>query len=150
MTQSILVQLYRFDFQRMSNIRKLLTDLRWSLLLVFMVMYLQYACMDEQTKHNHNKECWIQWYNFFYDRKHKFGLNLQLICNHLRWFIFLDMSCTALASDFLALSLFNTFRKLNKGSLLAKGLCIFGDCAYADSLTFTQWTKYSHNKGSSI
>ena len=71
---------------------------------------------------------------FFCGRKHKFGLNLQAICDHRRRFIFIDISSPAASSDFLAFSLSNIFDKLENENLLHQKLCLFGDCAYTNNM----------------
>merc|ERR1712232_663626 len=59
--------------------------------------------------------------------------NLQAVCDHKRRFIYLDICSPASTSDFLAFSVSSLYEKLERGGLLAEGLCIFGDAAYANS-----------------
>ena len=70
---------------------------------------------------------------FFCGRKHKFGLNLQAVCDsHLR---FLDISIIfgGSTSDTLAFELSHLKEKLTTPGFLAPGLHLFGDNAYINS-----------------
>ena len=68
---------------------------------------------------------------FFCGRKHKFGLNLQAVCDAEGRFLDLDIGHPGATSDFLALST-SDFHSRLENNLLAPGLCIFGDNAYVN------------------
>ena len=60
---------------------------------------------------------------FFCGRKHKFGLNLQAVCDAECRFLDLDIGHPGATSDFLAFSTSSLHSKLEDG-ILAPGLCI--------------------------
>ena len=68
---------------------------------------------------------------FFCGRKHKFGLNLQAVCDSEGRFLDLDIAHPGATSDFLAFST-SSFHTRLENNLLAPGLCIFGDNAYVN------------------
>ena len=67
----------------------------------------------------------------FCGRKHKFGLNLQAICDAECQFLDIDIGHPGATSDYLAFATSSFHGKLENG-LLAEGLCIFGDNAYVN------------------
>lgn len=71
---------------------------------------------------------------FFCGRKHKFGLNMQAICNDKKQFTDISISYGASTSDLLAFEV-SAFRQkqLNTPGFLAEGLCLFGDNAYVNT-----------------
>ena len=68
---------------------------------------------------------------FFCGRKHKFGLNLQAVCDAECRFLDIDMSHPAATSDYLAHTT-STMHDLLEDNILAPGLCLFGDNAYVN------------------
>ena len=70
---------------------------------------------------------------FFCGRKHKYGLNLQAICDaHLR-FRHISILFGACSSDTLAFELTDLKQNLDRQGFLAPGLCLFGDNAYINT-----------------
>jgi len=70
---------------------------------------------------------------FFCGRKHKFGLNLQGVCDSLGRFLFVEVRQPAACSDFIAFQKCLLRHELEKTKdFLAPGLCIFGDSAYVN------------------
>ena len=68
--------------------------------------------------------------NFFCERKHKFGLNLQGTCDLEGCFLDVCIAHPASTSDYLSFSTSSLKNKLEMPGFLAEGLCIFGDNAY--------------------
>jgi hypothetical protein len=69
---------------------------------------------------------------FYCGRKHKFGLNLQAICDSKKRFLYLSIIFPAATSDFLAFEASPFLQKLEQQGFLAEGLCLFGDNAYVN------------------
>ncbi len=69
---------------------------------------------------------------FYCGRKHKFGLNLQAVCDHKRRFLALSIIYGASSSDLLAFEGSPLRVQLEKEGFLAPGLCLFGDNAYVN------------------
>ena len=70
---------------------------------------------------------------FFCGRKHKYGLNLQAICDaHLR-FQHISILFGSRSSDTLAFELTDLKQNLDREGFLVPGLCIFGDNAYINA-----------------
>jgi len=67
---------------------------------------------------------------FFCGRKHKFGLNLQAICDHEKRFTYVSIKFPCATSDFLSFEATPLRNKLEIPGFLAPGLCLFGDNAY--------------------
>jgi DDE superfamily endonuclease len=66
---------------------------------------------------------------FFCGRKHKFGLNLQAICDSEGRFLDVSILYPGSTADCLAFEGMSIYKRLQDG-LLAPGLCLFGDNAY--------------------
>jgi hypothetical protein len=66
---------------------------------------------------------------FFCGRKHKFGLNMQAVCDAEGRFLDVEIGHPASTSDFLAFSTSRFHSKLETDGFLADGLCLFGDNA---------------------
>lgn len=71
--------------------------------------------------------------NFFCSRKHKYGLNLQGVCDHKRQFIEAWITHPAATSDFLSFTISKFIRKLETPGFLAPGLVLFGNNAYVSN-----------------
>ena len=69
---------------------------------------------------------------FFCARKHKFGLNLQAVCDSKKRFIDLSLKFPGSTSDFLAFQSSSLRLKLDEEGFLAPGLCLYGDNAYVN------------------
>lgn len=69
---------------------------------------------------------------FLCGRKHKFGLNMQAICDARGRFLDLSIMFPASTSDCLAFESSDLYKQLLDG-ILAEGLCLFGDNAYINS-----------------
>lgn len=69
---------------------------------------------------------------FWCGRKHKFGLNMQAICDARGRFLDLSIMFPASTSDCLAFEQSDLYKQLLDG-ILAEGLCLFGDNAYINS-----------------
>ena len=69
---------------------------------------------------------------FFCGRKHKYGLNLQAVCDHMCRFLDISIIYGGSSSDLLAFE--NSFIKnmMENPDFLAEGLCFFGDNAYVN------------------
>ena len=70
---------------------------------------------------------------FFCGRKHKFGLNLQAICDHKKRFIYISVMYGASASDHIAFEVSDLRQKLSEEGFLAPFLVLFGDNAYINT-----------------
>jgi hypothetical protein len=70
---------------------------------------------------------------FFCGRKHKFGLNLQGMCDSECRFLDIAIGHPASTSDFLAFSTSKLYRQLEKPGFLHRSLAIFGDSAYVNN-----------------
>jgi DDE superfamily endonuclease len=70
--------------------------------------------------------------SFFCERKNKFGLNCQAVCDVKGRFLDLSIVYPGCTSDCLAFEGMTLYEKLENG-LLAPGLCLFGDNAYMNS-----------------
>ena len=70
---------------------------------------------------------------FFCGRKHKYGLNMQAVCNHRRQFTEISIRHGAAASDHLSFEVSQLRQKLGTEGFLADGLCLFGDNAYVNT-----------------
>jgi len=76
----------------------------------------------------------IQSGSFFSGRKHKFGLNMQAICDADCHFLEFWIANPASASDYISFITSEFYnRKLQKSNFLARGLVLFGDNAYVSS-----------------
>ena len=69
---------------------------------------------------------------FMCARKHKFGLNLQAICDSEYRFLDLSIIFGGACSDLLAFEASPIRQRLGSDNFLAPGLCIFGDNAYVN------------------
>lgn len=66
-------------------------------------------------------------------RKHKFGLNMQAICDSQQRFLDVSICNPGSASDYYCWH-YSSFReKCLKDNFLANGLCLYGDCAYVST-----------------
>ena len=70
---------------------------------------------------------------FFCGRKHKYGLNLQAVCDHKKRFLDLSINFGAASSDHMAFLVSHLKEKLSTPGFLADGLCLFGDNAYVNT-----------------
>lgn len=70
---------------------------------------------------------------YFCGRKHKYGLNMQAVCDHNGRFLDVSIMYGGASSDILAFEASALYGKLKHDSLLAPGLCLFGDNAYLNS-----------------
>jgi len=76
----------------------------------------------------------IQSRSFFSGRKHKFGLNMQAICDADCLFLEFWIANQASALDYISFITSEFYnRKLQKSNFLARGLVLFGDNAYVSS-----------------
>jgi DDE superfamily endonuclease len=73
---------------------------------------------------------------FFCGRKHKFGLNMQAICDSESRFLDVCIRHPGATSDFLSFTSSSIYRKLEEDNFLAPGLCLFGDLAYVNCRYF--------------
>ena len=69
---------------------------------------------------------------FFCGRKHKFGLNLQAVCDHKKRFLNISILFPASCSDFIAFESAPLRFQMEEEGFLAPGLCLFGDNAYVN------------------
>lgn len=75
---------------------------------------------------------------FFCGRKHKYGYNMQAICDSHCRFMDVCIKHPAATSDYLAFTTSNIYYKLeNNSSFLAEGLSIYGDNAYVNNQYMT-------------
>lgn len=70
---------------------------------------------------------------YFCERKYKFGMNLQAVCNHKRRFTSVSIKCPGKTSDYVAFQLSGIKSMLEQPNFLAPGLCLFGDNAYVNT-----------------
>ena len=70
---------------------------------------------------------------YFCGRKNKYGLNMQGVCDHNGRFLDVSIMHGGSSSDLLAFEASDLHSKLKNQSLLAPGLCLFGDNAYINS-----------------
>ena len=70
---------------------------------------------------------------FFCGRKHKFGLNLQAICDHKKRFLYISVMYGASASDHIAFEVSELRQKLSLDGFLALALALYGDNAYVNT-----------------
>ena len=70
---------------------------------------------------------------FFCGRKHKFGYNMQAVCDHRGRFLEVWITHPASASDFLTYLLSDFHHKVKQKGFLADGLVLFGDNAYVSN-----------------
>jgi len=74
---------------------------------------------------------------FFCGRKHKFGLNMQAVCDSRRRFIDVSIRNPASASDFLSFATSSLYSKLAVAGFMDPGLTLYGDNAYVNCETMT-------------
>ena len=70
---------------------------------------------------------------FYSGHKHKFGLNLQAICNHKKQFTYISIVYGLSSSDHMAFEVSELRHELERSGFLAPGLVIFGDNAYVNT-----------------
>ena len=70
---------------------------------------------------------------FFCGRKHKYGLNMQAVCDHHCRFLDVSIMYGGAASDLLAFEASDLYGRLKDHALLAPGLCLFDDNAYVNT-----------------
>lgn len=70
---------------------------------------------------------------FFCGRKKKFGLNMQAVCDARRRFLWVDIKYPGSTSDYFAFDQSSLKIQLEQAGFLRRGLCLFGDAAYANS-----------------
>ena len=70
---------------------------------------------------------------YFCGRKSKYGLNMQAVCDHNGKFLDVSIMYGGSSSDLLAFEASDLYHKLKNHSLLAPGLCLFGDNAYINT-----------------
>lgn len=73
---------------------------------------------------------------FYCGRKHKYGLNMQGLCDSEGRFLDVTVAHPASFSDFLVFSDTKLYRRLEEPNFLAKGLIILGDLAYVNCRYF--------------
>jgi hypothetical protein len=73
---------------------------------------------------------------FFCGRKHKFGLNMQGVCDADGKFLDVSIGHPASTSDFLAFTTSDFHKKIETPGYLSPGLCVFGDSAYVNNSYF--------------
>ena len=83
--------------------------------------------------------------NFYCGRKGKYGLNCQAVCDLRGRFLDMSILYPGSTSDCLAFEGMSLYHRL-ENSLLAKGLCLFGDNAYLNSVYMA--TPYKSASGS--
>ena len=88
--------------------------------------------MNRPTLHE-AKKVGVDQQKFYCGRKHKFGLNCQAVCDVRGKFLDISITYGASSSDLLAFENSKLYRLLEKG-ILARGLCLFGDNAYLNTL----------------
>ena len=72
--------------------------------------------------------------NLFCDRKKKFGLNLQAICDDKHRFIDINVGHTGDTSDYLAYSTSDIYKRIEGGTDFIKpGYLLYGDAAYSNT-----------------
>ena len=71
--------------------------------------------------------------NFFCSRKHKFGINLQAVCDSNLKFLEVWMTHPGSASDYLSFTTSSFYQNLKAPGFLAQGIVIFGDNAYVSN-----------------
>ena len=69
---------------------------------------------------------------FYCERKAKFGLNMQALCDHNGKFLEVWIGNPASSSDFMSFMRSSMYYKINQPCFLKDGLVIFGDCAYVN------------------
>ena len=80
---------------------------------------------------------------YFCGRKHKYGLNLQAICDVNRKFLEISIKWGGSASDLVAFETSSLASKLDTTGFLHPDLCLFGDNAYVNKPTMA--TPYPNN-----
>jgi len=70
---------------------------------------------------------------FFCGRKHKYGLNMQAVCDHECRFLDIEVYHPAATRDWLVFCSSALYRKLEVPGFLAKGLTLFGNAAYVSN-----------------
>ena len=85
---------------------------------------------------------------FYCARKHKFGLNMQGVCDADKRFTYISLSFPGSVSDFLAFENSSLRRKLGEEGYLHNRLCLFGDNAYVNRSYMA--TPYSQHSGIDI
>ncbi|KAL3804834.1 hypothetical protein HJC23_006606 [Cyclotella cryptica] len=83
---------------------------------------------------------------FFCGRKHKFGLNCQVVCDVRGRYLDISIIHGASAADCLVFENSELYKRLQKG-VLAEDLVLFGDNAYINSIFMT--TPYPNTSGGS-
>ena len=72
---------------------------------------------------------------FFFAGKHKFGFNLQAVCDSENHFLEFWITHPASASDFIMFMLSDFNKKRQTPGFLASGLVLFGNTAYVSNAT---------------
>ena len=72
---------------------------------------------------------------FYCGRKHKWGLNMQGVCDAQKRFLDVTIQEPASASDYMAYITSPFGNKIETEGFLAPGICLYGDAAYANSNT---------------
>ena len=70
---------------------------------------------------------------FYCGRKKKYGLNMQAVCDARRRFLWVELKYPGSTSDFFAFDQSSFKSQLEQEGFLRRGLCLFGDAAYANS-----------------
>jgi hypothetical protein len=70
---------------------------------------------------------------FFCGRKHKFGFNMQAICDAKGRFLEVWITAPASASDYITYIASKFYHKVSQPGFLKKGLAFFGDNAYVSN-----------------
>lgn len=79
-------------------------------------------------------------------RKHKYGIDMQAVCDTFGRYLDIDLSMPGKVSDYLVFVSSDLHDDPEKDKLLAPGLCLFGDNAYVN--TSFMATPYKSPKGS--
>jgi DDE superfamily endonuclease len=70
---------------------------------------------------------------FFCGRKKKFGLNMQVTCDHNKKFLDIYLKHPVSTSDYLSFCSSSLFHQLETPDFMKPCLCIFGDNAYVNT-----------------
>jgi hypothetical protein len=70
---------------------------------------------------------------YYCGRKFMYGLNMQAVCDHHTRFLDVSSMYGGSSSDLLAFERTDLYKQLHNESILAPGLCLFGDNAYINT-----------------
>lgn len=80
---------------------------------------------------------------YYCGRKHKYGLNMQAVCDYRCKILEISIKFGGSASDLIAWETSSLCHKLDRDGFLADGLCIYGDNAYVNKPSMA--TPYPNN-----